>query len=87
MKGLKYYHKADWEEDECLSEIPEEVQDYFEKLEERFNRLCEGVEIRNAAQMSTREREDKKIDSNDFIYGEIVCKLIQIYKFNAILLI
>jgi hypothetical protein len=67
-----YYDKADWEEDECLGEIPLEVMRKYEKLEKDFDKLCEGVEISEAAKISSNEREEKNIQSNDFIYGEIV---------------
>jgi hypothetical protein len=68
----KYYDKADWEEDECLAQIPMEIMDKFEKLESHFEKLCEGVEVSEAAKISSSEREEKNIHSNDFIYGEIV---------------
>jgi hypothetical protein len=68
----KYYDKADWEEDKCLAEIPMEVMDKFEKLESHFEKLCEGVDVSQAAKISSSEREEKNIHSNDFIYGEIV---------------
>ncbi len=86
LERENYYDKADWEEDECCKEISIEIQQKFEKLEILFNTLCEGVDEKKAAQKSVMEREQKKINSNDFIYGEITFRtfsyLINYIKYN-----
>jgi hypothetical protein len=71
LERENYFDKLNWEEDDCCKEIPVDEHLRFENLENLFNTLCEGVDEKKAAEKSVKEREEKKIDSNDFIYGEV----------------
>ena len=72
MYRENYYDKSDWEEDDSIKEVPVEIHKKFEDLEVIFNLLCEGVDVKKASEKSAKERDEKKINSNNFIYGEIV---------------
>lgn len=75
MERVNYYDKSHWEEDAPIEEkiIPIEIQKIFENLEQIFIELSEGVDdVNEALKKSIEERQMKNIDTNDFIYGEIV---------------
>ncbi len=67
-----YYEKSHWEEDERDVNIPLELDEKFERIEPYYNTLCQGVDLKEAEERSLKEREKKKLNWNDFIYGEIV---------------
>jgi hypothetical protein len=63
-----FYDKIDWEEDETITEISEEINNKYGKIDNIFKYLCEiGVK-----EMKENDQVKESLDENNFIYGEIV---------------
>ncbi len=84
IERVNYFDICNWEEDSCASEIPLDIHKKFENLEFVFNQLCGDINEKKAAEKSVKERQEKKIDSNNFIYGEITFRTFS-YLINYIL--
>jgi hypothetical protein len=75
MNRINYYGKSHWDEDAPYEEkeIPLDVQEKFEKLEFVYDDICSTIDnLKETTKKCIEEREKKKINSDDFIYGEIV---------------
>jgi hypothetical protein len=76
LEKLNYYDPEDWEEDKPLETIPKDVQELFEEKENLFEIICGNINSEEASKISCEERNQKRIQSNNFIYGEIVINKI-----------
>jgi hypothetical protein len=72
LEKNNYFDQEDWEEDKPSETIPLTEHKKYENLEIQFNQICEETKLESALQTSTEFRNKNKINSNNFIYGEIV---------------